>query len=303
MPKNQSLLSRIAAIILLSVGLVGITYVLFFDGLAILLSMNIGFALPLLSLGTMTLLLLVLSMSLRYFKGVPVSLSIYALSLPLGCIWSVTEYIDTLYNSDDAEEFVIRLMYMVLPILYAGVLCTVGYYFDVQSTAWQLKTLRNKWNGYIVIVCMFGGLAYIIYTFGWGFPLEPLLLVFGVGIILVGIALFIDGVEGIQLKKMKGRVKEVGLASVLFGAAFVATFYATFSHLDNPKALGPLISQGLFTILYGLVTYSVGVTLALNKDKETVAWISRANWHITEAYAFVLFVTLSAKSIFSLFSE
>jgi hypothetical protein len=304
-PKNQLLLSRVAAIMLLSLGLVSFVYILFFDGIDLLLSMDVGFSLPLLSLGTMTLLLLVLSMLLRYFKCVPVSLTLYALSLPLGCIWSVTQYINTLYNySDDIKAIAIQLMYMVLPVLYAGVLCTVGYFFEFQSTAGQLKTLRHKGNGYIAIVCMVGVLTYPIYTLSWSsFHLESIMFILSVGAILVGITLLISGVKGIQCNKMKGLVKEVGLISVLFGAAFVATFYATFTHLDKPKALGPLILQGLFIILFGLMTYSVGLTLALNKDKETVAWISRANWHITEAYAFVLFVTLSAKSIFSMYSE
>jgi Zn-dependent protease len=189
---------------------------------------------------------------------------------------------------------------MVLPILYAGVLCTVGYYFDVQGTTEPLKTPNLKGNGSLSLILAASLLAYIAFKTGWvALDMRALMLLFSLLAIRLAIALLKDGAKGIQWNKLIGLVKDVGVVAVLFGAAYVATFYATVSQLGDPRFMGPVISNGLSYILYGLIIYCVGVTLTLSKDPETVDWISRKNWHIAEAYAFVLFVTLAAQSIFA----
>jgi hypothetical protein len=300
--KKQSLLSRIAAIILLSIGLVSIIFLLFVGDILQLQGLGFGFTFPYLSLGTMTLLLLVLSALLRYFKAVPVWLTLYALSLPLGLIWSVVEYILILINAITVLEGAIGLIYAVLPLLYAGVLSTLGYYFNVQNTTESLKKLSLKGDWSISTILIASLLAYITFKnaeAAW--YINALMLIVSLFVIRLAIALLIDGVKGIQWHKLIGFLKDVGLVAVLFGGAYVATFYATLSQLDKPKLLGPIIAYGMITILYGLIIYSLGVTLALNKDEKTVDLIGRQNWHIAEAYAFVLFVTFAAKSLFSMF--
>ena len=302
MPKKQSLLSRIAAIILLSIGLVSIIFLLFVEDILQLQELDIGFTFPYLSLGTMTLLLLVLSALLRYFKDVPVWLTLYALSLPLSLIWSVVEYIEILSNFETLLEGAVGLLYAVLPLLYAGVLSTVGYYFNVQNTTESLKKLSLKGDWYISTILIASLLAYITFkndVAAW--YINALMLIVSLFVIRLAIALLIDEVKGIQWHKVIGFFRDVGLVAVLFGGAYVATFYATLSQLDNPKTLGPIIAYGMITILYGLIIYSLGVTLTLNKDEKTVDLIGRKNWYIAGAYAFVLFVTLAAKSLFSIF--
>jgi hypothetical protein len=300
--KKQSLLSRIAAIILLSIGLVSIISLLFVEDVIQLQELDIGFTFPYLSLGTMTLLLLVLSALLRYFKAVPVWLTLYALSLPLSLIWSVVEYIEILSNFETLLEGAIGLLYAVLPLLYAGVLSTVGYYFNVQNTTESLKKLSLKGDWYISTILIASLLAYITFkndVAAW--YINALMLIVSLFVIRLAIALLIDEVKGIQWHKLIGFIRDVGLVAVLFGGAYVATFYATLSQLGDPKLLGPIIAYGMVMILYGLIIYSLGVTLTLNKDEKTVDLIGRKNWYITGAYAFVLFVTLAAKSLFSTF--
>ena len=300
MEQNQSILFRVAALILLIIGLVSFMYLLVFIDIAQLQAHEISFSFPLLSLGTMTLLLLVLSALLGYFRGVPVSLTFYALSLPLGFFCSATEYIDTLTNMDKPAGLAINLVYIMLPIVYAGVLCKVGYYFEVHGTREHLKPFHLKGNGYLALTLVVGLTAYLIFSVGGNaVSLRALMLLVSLCTIRLAIALLIDRVKGIQWNKMIGLIKDVGLAAVLFGAAYVGVFYGSLMLLEIVSQVGSVLAHGITFILYGLFIYSLGVTLALNIDEETVDWISRKNWHIAEAYTFVLFVTFSAQSLLS----
>ena len=123
MQQKKALIVKSFAVVLLSLSLATLIYAVLIQDIVQLQTRNIGFYLPISLLGSLTVLLLLLASMLKKFKGMPASLTIYALSLPLGLLWSITEYLFLMSNmSEDITYAAVQTTYVVLPVLYAGVL-------------------------------------------------------------------------------------------------------------------------------------------------------------------------------------
>ena len=310
MQQKKALIVKSFAVVFLSLSLATLIYAVLIQDIVQLQTRNIGFYLPISVLGSLTALLLLLASMLKKFKGIPASLTIYALSLPLGLLWSITEYLFLMSNmSEDITYAAVQTTYIVLPVLYAGVLCALAYYVYDDEIPQGKTRFHSNCDLYLTGVLILIVLVYAPYRIGFdeGFSFffneKSVLIILALSVFRIAISVYKDGIKRVYRTKVLEQLKDIGLVATLIGAAYTATFYTALSRLNDPTYLGPAVHTGISLIYYGLLIYSLAVTLLLNRGEKTIAWIGRQNWHIAEAYAFVLFVTFAPKSFFDIMAS
>ena len=86
----------------------------------------------------------------------------------------------------------------------------------------------------------------------------------------------------------------------IFGIVTVAIFY--FPALQDAKAIGPLVAIGTLTSLWGCVTYYFSFLIAIKDGSLEQINFTTKNWHIIEAFAFLVFLIYGPPTIWETFN-
>lgn len=236
----------------------------------------------------------------------PVWLLCY-ISIPMGLIWSIQEFISTISNLRDIDLLPNYVVNIMLPAFISGVACALAFFCmdeDTESNIMQDPSIPS-----MVLVSSVPFMLTALFTVtglwqtAWLWGIHPALML--AGCLMLGVSR--------RMKTNPQKLRNFGITDIGFicldggkvttfmGALVVALFYIAFSRLNDPKTIGPIMALGMVTILLGCLVYLIGICLsAVSCSPETQRNMRLDSWHLAEAYGFVLLATLAPASIFEL---
>ena len=228
------------------------------------------------------------------------------ISIPLGLIWSINEYITMLVSLEDPAQMAMVVPNILLPAFISGLFCALAFFLTPEAETFDpVPEDISLPQTIVLITCL-----HVIYaTLYLGGIWEPFIFVEAGPVVLFMCCFAMAAAKvrissGLPYKSLNrealGRVfTDGGKVTAFLGAAIIALFYIAYSRLDDPRALGPIISLGFIPVLYGVGAYLVGLLLSLNSKNTSVRRsLNLDTWHLVEAYAFVLLATLGPASLF-----
>jgi hypothetical protein len=92
--------------------------------------------------------------------------------------------------------------------------------------------------------------------------------------------------------------------AALFGAALAVVNYMVVSlREDALSEVGPTMALGLLSLVYGTFAYIVSIFYASTERSIAASSLYGTNWHLVEAYTFLVFLLFAPPSIFELFNS
>jgi hypothetical protein len=92
--------------------------------------------------------------------------------------------------------------------------------------------------------------------------------------------------------------------AALFGAALAVVNYMVVSlREDALSGVGPTMALGLLSLVYGTFAYIVSIFYASTERSIAASSLYGTNWHLVEAYTFLVFLLFAPPSIFELFNS
>ena len=228
------------------------------------------------------------------------------ISIPLGLIWSINEYITVLLSMEDPAQLAMAVPNILLPAFISGLFCALAFFLTPEQEAFnpspedisQLQTIGLVAVLHVIYATLYLSGFWDVFLF---LHVEPFIvfvccLAMAAAKVRISTALSYKSFN----RKSLGKVFiDGGKVATFLGAAIIALFYIFYSRLDDPKALGPIISLGFTPVLYGVGAYLVGFLLSLNTTELSMRRsLNLDTWHLVEAYAFVLLATLGPASLF-----
>ena len=210
---------------------------------------------------------------------------IYILGLPSGLLFSIINIVNSLNEITDTQEFKYYLPSFFLPIIYGGILTTLGYLIEIKN-----DQFTNKMN---VIDFLFCIIIFIIFLF---IPKNNILYFFDLPSLCISLVILIICVVP-AIKFGKDLVKPLTNSSLIIcfaGAAIgILAWFTSTSSNDKDDLIGLAIAIPIMTIYYGTLLYLLSILIAfkLNSFKEIDYPVK--NWHILESYIFYIFIVMA----------
>lgn len=236
------------------------------------------------------------------FSGRSVIMVLRYGSIPLGLVWSINIILMTLADMDERMAMPVVIIDSLLAIMLAGLVCAISFSIPIKPT----KRVLISSAGLATILSIPLVLLIFGYAFGgWYAAIYPHAFGALASIFCVRCSRYVFDVSGSHSPFSRDWplvLMDTGKISALVGAAAFAVFYIGFSRIGDPTIVGPIIAMGLFSILYGVVTYLLGLLalLALTDDLP-IDRLNTESWHIAEALAFVMLAVFSPASLFEIF--
>lgn len=228
------------------------------------------------------------------------------ISIPLGLIWSINEYITVLASMEDPAQLAMAVPNILLPAFISGLFCALAFFLTPEQEAFNPAPEDISLLQSVVLVTVLHLIYGTLFVAGfWSmfvFLNGPSAVLFACCLTMAAAKVRIS--TGLPYKsfnrKSLGKVFiDGGKVATFLGAAIIALFYIFYSRLDDPAALGPIIALGFTPVLYGVGAYLVGFLLSLNTTELSMRrTLNLDTWHLVEAYAFVLLATLGPASLF-----
>lgn len=231
------------------------------------------------------------------------------ISLPMGLFWSANEFMTTLSFMADPSHLPYSATNTILPTFVSGLVCALTFFLmgENEESGIDGDVTLPKLCGFISIPLV---IFLALYTFGFWTPdlifTGKLVFLIVFGCLAMGLAR-----NGRNSKK---HIREFdaadygfslldgGKVATFVAAAVVAVFYVALSHLDDPKALGPMLTLGLCSLGWGTFFYLIGIMISsVVSSPENKRNLNLDAWHIAEAYAFVILAVFAPMSIFEMF--
>jgi hypothetical protein len=92
--------------------------------------------------------------------------------------------------------------------------------------------------------------------------------------------------------------------AALFGVALAVVNYMVVSlREDALSEVGPTMALGLLSLVYGTFAYIVSIFYASTERSIAGSGVYGTNWHLVEAFTFLVFLLFAPPSIFELFNS
>ena len=228
------------------------------------------------------------------------------ISIPLGLIWSINEYITVLLSMEDPAQLAMAVPNILLPAFISGLFCALAFFLTPEQEAFnpspedisQLQTIGLVAVLHVVYATLYLSGIWDVFLFLFVEPFIVFVCCLAMAAAKVRISTALS-YKSFNRKSLSKVFIDGGKVATFLGAAIIALFYIFYSRLDDPKVLGPIISLGFTTVLYGVGAYLVGFLLSLNTTELSMRRsLNLDTWHLVEAYACVLLATLGPASLF-----
>jgi hypothetical protein len=295
-------------LIILSFGL--LTFTSLFSGLQEYLKLSGADYLRLSNLITMVITMVSMVLTGTLWLRVKIGHLLFYSSIPIGLIWSITEFVATLSNMGSEKELAMAVTNILLPAFISGLVCALAFFLTPRTEVTTHDDPEVPFKKLVIFFAIpFWAIVGMYATSVWHFDLllnwEPAVILFCcLTLASVREKFSVDAnYPDFEIKNFGGVMLDAGKVTSFIGAAIVALFYIAFSRLDAPKVLGPITAIGLAAILLGVMTYLAGLLLTITNERKFDQDELRLDaWHLAEAYAFVLLATVGPASLFDVFA-
>jgi branched-subunit amino acid transport protein AzlD len=228
------------------------------------------------------------------------------ISIPLGLIWSINEYITVLRSMEDPEQLAMAVPNILLPAFISGLFCALAFFLTPEEDAFNpapkeisnLQTIALIIALHVIYATMYLSGFWDTFYFLYVQPFVLFVCCLAMAAAKARIATRLP-YKSFNRKSWGKVFIDGGKVAAFLGAAIIALFYIFYSRLDDRQVLGPTITIGFTPVLYGVGAYLVGFLLSLNSTELSMRRsLNLDTWHLIEAYAFVLLATLGPASLF-----
>ena len=282
-----------AGIALLLLGILFILWVLF----ALLGAETLGAA------GAVSLI----SVGFSYFfaqRARVTTVSIVAvIAIPTGCLYSSAIMV-TMLSAESDPAALPRAFAAALAIAVAGgVISAIAYLLSDERDLESFSPLSTRdflrlAGGFSLIF-----LCYVVFRLGEVGLLvlffDPLPFLISVAFLALGL-----GASFLSQKPLSAVLPSASSFAALFGAALAVVNYMVVSLKDDAlSGVGPTMALGLLSLIYGTFAYLVSILYASTERSIADTGVYGTNWHLVEAFTFLVFLLFAPPSIFELFNS
>ena len=242
---------------------------------------------------TVAIIILLSSLYVAFRTKASFGFVLMVTAIPLCIVQSLTDLVGMLQTASDLEAAFLIMPDALSTVFTGALLASIGYFF-LDNKRTDLEVLSNI----DITVCSVFILIWIIWlthevTGVFAFFDIPSLQ------FLIGFILFAIAGAVISDKKLSVWLANASIATMLFGIITTAIFYYSLVH--DPKAFGPLLAIGLITSLYGCLVFYLSFLISLKQRTLAEINFTVKNWHIIEAFAFLVFLVYGPPTIWEAF--
>ena len=229
------------------------------------------------------------------------------IAIPTGCLYSSAIMVTMLSAELSAESdpaALPRAFAAALAIAVAGgVISAIAHLLsderDLESFSPMSKSdfLRLAGGFSLIFLC------YVVFRLGEVGLLvlffHPLPFLISVAFLALGL-----GASFLSQKPLSAVLPSASSFAALFGAALAVVNYMVVSLKDDAlSGVGPTMALGLLSLIYGTFAYLVSILYASTERSIADTGVYGTNWHLVEAFTFLVFLLFAPPSIFELLNS
>ena len=236
------------------------------------------------------LIILFPSLYVFYRSGLDLGYVLMVTAIPLCIAHSLLELVGMLQNESDFDKAFTDMPRILSTVFTGALLSSIGYF-----TKANVPNHHKPFTNIDLVICI----AFLFSCFSW-------LMHKAAGVaafidlpsiqFLLGFLLFALAGSLINNKKLSVWLGDGSIAAMLFGIITLAIFY--YSTVYEPKALGPLLAVGLITCLYGCLMLYISFLFGIKENSLQEMNLATKNWHLIEAFAFLVFLVYGPPTLF-----
>ena len=236
------------------------------------------------------LIILFPSLYVFYRSGLDLGYVLMVTAIPLCIAHSLVELVGMLQMASDFNKAFTDMPRILSTIFTGALLSSIGYFTKANAPVHH-KPFTNI-DLLICIAFLFACFSWLMHqATGLGAFIDLPSMQF-----LLGFLLFAFAGSLINNKKLSVWLGDGSIAAMLFGIITLAIFY--YSTVYDPKAMGPLLVVGLISSLYGCLMLYISFLFGIKENSLQEMNLATKNWHVIEAFAFLVFLVYGPPTLF-----
>jgi hypothetical protein len=183
-----------------------------------------------------------------------------------------------------------------------GIISAIAYLLSDERDLESFYPLSTRDFLRLAVGFSFVFISYLVFSLG---EIGLLVLFFDPLPFLISVAFLACGFGTSLLSKkpLSAVLPTASSFAPLFGVALAVVNYMIVSLREDLSVVGPTMAIGLLSLVYGTFAYIVSIFYASTERSIAASSLYGTNWHLVEAYTFLVFLLFAPPSIFELFNS
>jgi hypothetical protein len=224
------------------------------------------------------------------------------IAIPTGCLYSSAIMVTMLSAQSDPAALPSALAAALAIAAAGGVISAIAYLLSDERDLESFYPLSTRDFLRLAVGFSFVFISYLVFSLG---EIGLLVLFFDPLPFLISVAFLACGFGTSLLSKkpLSAVLPTASSFAALFGAALAVVNYMVVSLRGDLSGVGPTMALGLLSLVYGTFAYIVSIFYASTERSIAASSLYGTNWHLVEAYTFLVFLLFAPPSIFELFNS
>ena len=224
------------------------------------------------------------------------------IAIPTGCLYSSAIMVTMLSAQSDPAALPSAFAAALAIAAAGGVISAIAYLLSDERDLESFYPLSTRDFLRLAVGFSFVFISYFVFRLG---EIGLLVLFFDPLPFLISVAFLACGFGTSLLSKkpLSAVLPTASSFAALFGAALAVVNYMVASLREDLSGVGPTMALGLLSLVYGTFAYIVSIFYASTERSIAASSLYGTNWHLVEAYTFLVFLLFAPPSIFELFNS
>ena len=225
------------------------------------------------------------------------------IAIPTGCLYSSASMIAMLSGQSDPAAVPSALAAALAIAAAGGVISAIAYLLSDERDLESFYPLSTRDFLSLAVGFSFVFISYLVFRLGeiglLALFFDPLPFLISVAFLACGF-----GTSLLSKKPLSAVLPTASSFAPLFGVALAVVNYMVVSlREDALSEVGPTMALGLLSLVYGTFAYIVSIFYASTERSIAGSGVYGTNWHLVEAFTFLVFLLFAPPSIFELFNS
>ena len=224
------------------------------------------------------------------------------IAIPTGCLYSSANMIAMLSAQSDPAAVPSAFAAALAIAAAGGVISAIAYLLSDERDLESFYPLSTRDFLRLAVGFSFVFISYFVFRLGeiglLALFFDPLPFLISVAFLACGF-----GTSLLSKKPLSAVLPTASSFAPLFGVALAVVNYMVVSLREDLSGVGPTMALGLLSLVYGTFAYIVSIFYASTERSIAASSLYGTNWHLVEAYTFLVFLLFAPPSIFELFNS
>ena len=224
------------------------------------------------------------------------------IAIPTGCLYSSANMIAMLSAQSDPAAVPSAFAAALAIAAAGGVISAIAYLLSDERDLESFYPLSTRDFLRLAVGFSFVFISYLVFSLGeiglLALFFDPLPFLISVAFLACGF-----GTSLLSKKPLSAVLPTASSFAALFGAALAVVNYMVVSLREDLSGVGPTMALGLLSLVYGTFAYIVSIFYASTERSIAGSGVYGTNWHLVEAFPFLVFLLFAPPSIFELFNS